>query len=90
MNTVITIRFASGREERYGFDLGEVADPEMNLERLRELTERQTLVLRVQDEGLENEDELRIIPLQTVECITFGLPITEARTPGVVYVRRLP
>ncbi len=89
MKSTLTVKYLNGHEDRFEFELLDIADPEQNVARLRQLMEQPYLVLRVHDKALAAEDELRIIPMNNLESLSVTLPLTQAHTPGVVYVSKL-
>ncbi len=69
MKTTVTVRFVSGREEKFEMELwGGTGAPA----RLQAFVEKPNLLLQA-------GDELLVIPASAIECITIKLPKGESR-----------
>jgi len=87
MRSVLTVTFQNGKSKRFYYELEE-NDGDLQADRLRRILAQSALVLRIQDESLEHDDELMIIPTGSIESIRLSLPMKEMRLPEVMFVKR--
>jgi hypothetical protein len=69
MKTVVTVRYASGREERFEMEFWMGSGSEA---RLQEFVEKPNLLLRTGEEVI-------IIPASAIECISIKVPKGDTR-----------
>jgi hypothetical protein len=82
MTSKITVRYASGREDRFEFD--PLGGPMTEL-RLKEFAKEPTLLL-------QTDSEIIVIPAHAIECLTISapqLPREQQALPNVRKVKRL-
>lgn len=71
MKTLVTIRYVSGREEKFEMELWTGGGAQA---RLKEFAEKPNLLL-------QTNDEVIIIPAPAIECISIKLPPKENNPP---------
>ncbi len=86
MKSQITINYLNGKSETYRFVLDEDQSPKQLKQRCEALFGGNLLTLRVQDETLEENDRLLMIPFSSIESISLNLPIKEYGFSNVLFV----
>lgn len=88
MKSLLTVTFLNGKTKRFYYDLDDEKET-LQRAKLKSFLERSSLVLRIQDENLEHDDELMIIPTSSIESIRLSLPMKEMNFPEVLPVSRV-